>query len=157
MVTLRAVRPGDIHEIEQAFARLSDESRYMRFGEHKKELNAQRLAQATHPVPGKEFTLVATVPAADGFDIVGGARYVVDQQADACEFAITVADDWKRCGLATRLMRSLLRRAKRDGFRTIEGMVLADNAPMLTLARRLRYSVLTALGDTTACIVRRSL
>lgn len=44
-VTLRAVRPDDAGEIVQAFERLSSESRYLRFMQHKRELDPQVLAR----------------------------------------------------------------------------------------------------------------
>src|SRR5690606_21947673 len=54
---------------------------------------------------------------------------------------VTVAEDWRGNGLATELMSQLLRRARRDGYETIEGWVLASNAPMLALARELGFGV----------------
>ena len=38
-----------------------------------------------------------------------------------CEFGVTVAEDWRGIGLATRLLESLVRRARRDGYETMEG------------------------------------
>ncbi len=140
-VLIRAVRPDDADEIRQAFDRMSTESRYMRFMQHKRELDPDRLQHGVHPAAGREFVLVATVPAADGIDIVGAVRYVAAPARGTCEFAVTVADDWQRVGLAATLMRSLMRRAARDRYRTIEGLVLRDNAAMLELARRLGFKV----------------
>lgn len=157
VVTVRAVRPDDAAEIVQAFERLSSESRYLRFMQHKRELDPNVLARGLNPVPGREFALVATVPAYDGYDIVGAARYVASAQPKTCEFSITVADDWRGAGLATTLLRRLMRRAKRDGYRAIEGLVLADNVSMLALARDLRFATLPVPDDATVCLVRRAL
>jgi RimJ/RimL family protein N-acetyltransferase len=156
-VTLRAVRPEDAGEIVQAFERLSAQSRYQRFMQHKRELDPHALARGVSPVPGREFALVATVPAYDGYDIVGAARYVASAQPKTCEFSITVAEDWRGAGLATTLLRRLILRARRDGYRAIEGFVLADNLPMLALARYLGFAVLPVPDDTTVCLVRRAL
>jgi len=81
------------------------------------------------------------VPAPDGIDIVGAAQYVRarDDDPSTCEFAITVAEDWRGSGLATQLLASLVRRARRDGYTRMEGAVIADNSKMLALARRLRF------------------
>lgn len=156
-VTVRAIRPDDAAEIVQAFERLAPQSRYQRFMQHKRELDPRMLAQGVNPSPGREFALVATVAAHDGYDIVGAARYVASAQGATCEFSITVADDWQAVGLATTLMRRLIRRAGRDGYRWIEGLVLADNAPMLALARKLRFTVTPEPGDRTVCRIRRAL
>ena len=143
MVTLRAVVESDAREIFQAFDRLSDESRYARFQHHKKSLDPDLVERRVRPQAGQEFVFVATVPATDGIDIVGAAQYLNSAAGGAsgtCEFAVTVADDWRGSGLATELLRSLVRRARHDRYELIEGFVLADNRPMLALARRLRLS-----------------
>lgn len=158
-VVLRAVAEGDKAEIVQAFERLSPDSRYLRFMHHKKQLDPVALEQGVHPRPGEACVLVATVPAADGIDIVGAAQYVhaVRSAGRTCEFAVTVAEGWRGAGLAARLLQGLLRRARRDGYDTMEGWVLAENLPMLTLARRLRFRVEAVTDDTTLLHVARAL
>lgn len=140
-VLIRAVRPDDADEIRQAFERMSSGARYMRFMQHKRELDPLRLERGVNPAAGREFALVATIPADDGIDIVGAARYLAAPARATCEFSITVADDWQGAGLGATLMRSLIRRAARDGYRAIEGLVLRENKPMLDLARKLGFRV----------------
>lgn len=158
-VTLRAVAATDAQEIVQAFERLSKDSRYLRFMQHKKQLDPAALERGVHPRAGREFVFVATTPTADGIDIVGAAQYVRAEESntDTCEFAITVAEDWRESGLATELLASLIRRARRDGYRTIEGLVIAGNAPMLALARDLRFAVHPVPEDATVVRVARTL
>jgi len=158
-VSLRAVAAGDAAEIIQAFERLSADSRYRRFMQHKKQLNPAALERGLHPQPGRDFALLATVPAADGIDIVGGAQYVraAANNASTCEFAITVAEDWRGSGLATRLLASLVRRAPRDGYTLMEGSVIAENLPMLALARKLGFQVEPVPDDGTVVRVTRAL
>lgn len=158
-VILRAIAEGDKAEIVQAFDRLSADSRYLRFMRHKKQIDPAALEQGVHPSPGQAFVLVATVPAADGIDIVGAAQYLhaAKSAGRTCEFAVTVAEDWRGGGLAARLLHGLLRRARHDGFDTMEGWVLAENLPMLTLARRLHFRVEPVEGDATLFRVARAL
>ena len=158
-VLLRAVEAGDAAEVIQAFERLSADSRYLRFMQHKKQLNPAALERGLHPQPGRDFALLATIPAADGIDIVGGAQYVRADKNNAgtCEFAITVAEDWRGSGLATRLLARLVRRAPRDGYTTMEGSVIAENAPMLALARKLGFQVEPVPDDGTVVRVTRAL
>lgn len=158
-VTLRAIGASDAAEIVQAFERLTADSRYYRFMQHKRQLDPAALHRGVRPRPGRDFAFVATVPAADGIDIVGAGQYVRAREDDAtaCEFAITVAEDWRGTGLATQLLASLVRRAKRDGYRTMEGAVIADNVPMLTLARRLGFKVHPVPDDAAVVRVEREL
>lgn len=110
-VTLRAVTEADAPAIQRAFDQLSPESRYSRFLQHKKQLDPAALARGVRPQPGQGFVLVATVPQQPGgFDIVGAAQYLRASPTDdsTCEFAVTVADDWRGCGLARALLSGLL-------------------------------------------------
>lgn len=158
-VTLRAIVEADATEIVQAFERLSAQSRYYRFMEHKRQLNEAALQRGVHPRPGRDFVFVATIPAPDTIDIVGAAQYV--QAGDAadrtCEFAVTVAEDWRGSGLATQLVASLVRRARRDGYKTMEGLVIAENTAMLALARKLKFKREPVPGDATVLRVQRAL
>jgi len=158
-VTLRAIRESDAAKIREAFERLSPESRYHRFMQHKKHLNDEAVRRGVHPQPGRDFVFVATHPRDGGYDIVGAVQYVRAEEGggEACEFAITVAEDWRGSGLASRLLASLIRRARRDGYAAMEGWVLAGNAPMLGLARKLGFDADTPSSDATVVRVRRVL
>jgi RimJ/RimL family protein N-acetyltransferase len=158
-VTLRAIAAEDAGEITRAFERLSTESRYSRFMQHKRTLDAAALERGVHPRPGLDFAFVATVPASPGIDIVGAAQYVRsrDEDPSTCEFAITVAEDWRGSGLARRLLASLVRRARRDGYATMEGSVIADNAKMLALAHKLGFSAHPRGDDAAVTQVEKQL
>jgi RimJ/RimL family protein N-acetyltransferase len=158
-VTLRAIVEADAAKIIQAFERLSAQSRYYRFMTHKKQLDDAALQRGVHPRPGRDFVFVATIPAADTIDIVGAAQYVQAGEADdkACEFAITVGEDWRGNHLATKLLASLVRRARCDGYETMEGWVIAENMAMLALARKLKFKVEPVPGDATVLRVQRAL
>ena len=158
-VTLRAIAETDATKIVQAFERLSAESRYYRFMRYKKKLDDAALEHGVHPQPGREFAFVATIPAADGIDIVGAGQYVRAGEGNdkTCEFAITVAEDWRGIGLATRLLSSLMRRAQLDGYETMEGWVITQNTPMLAVARKLRFKIEPVPGDATVLHVQLAL
>jgi RimJ/RimL family protein N-acetyltransferase len=158
-VRLRAIAESDAAEIVQAFDRLSADSRYHRFMQHKKQLDAAALERGVHPRPGQDFVFVATIPADDGIDIVGAAQYVPADEGSGktCEFAMTVAEDWRGSGLAGKLLDGLVRRARRDGYQTIEGWVMADNTAMLALARKRRFSIEPVPGEATLLRVHRTL
>lgn len=69
-----------------------------------------------------------------------------------CEFAITVAAAFGSAGLATTLMTTLIDAARTRGIGEMEGIVLAVNRPMLSLARRLGFAV---AADPDDAAVRR--
>jgi acetyltransferase len=73
--------------------------------------------------------------------IVGVSRYVTDPDLTSCEFALVIADDYNGKGLGTRLMESIMEAARDKGLTEMYGLVLANNATMLRLLRRLGFEV----------------
>jgi hypothetical protein len=89
-VHLRAVAPVDEAEFLQAFERLSDEARYMRFMRIVHAPNREQLRATLASFPEAGIGLVATVPADDGLTS-SAARLPSSADRAVCEFAITVA------------------------------------------------------------------
>jgi RimJ/RimL family protein N-acetyltransferase len=140
-VRIRAMRPSDEAEILQAFGRLSADARYMRFMRAVREPNLERVRKTIASFPASGLGIVATVPAADGIDIVGTAIFVLGSDPSTCEFAITIAANYGGAGLGRALLTALIDAAKRRGQKEMEGFVLAANKPMLRLAARVGFSV----------------
>ena len=156
-VHLRAVTLADETELLQAFERLSRDARYMRFMRVVNEPDVERLRAVLASFPGAGLGIVATVPAADGIDIVGSAIAVFESDRTSCEFAITVAAPFGGVGLATALMTALIDETKRRGLKEMEGFVLTENQPMLRLAKRLGFSIAPEPGDASVRICRMAL
>ena len=153
-VHIRAMRPADEAELVQAFSRMSEDARYMRFMRFVREPNLERVRTTLASFPEAGIGIVATVPAADGIDIAGTATYLVGSAPNACEFAISVASDFGGVGLASALLTALIAAAKRRGLKEMDGFVLAVNQPMLRLARRLGFSIAADPEDGTVRICR---
>lgn len=138
--TVRSIGPEDADKLQDAVRAFSTRTSYYRFFSPIKELSAKMLERAIRPDPKRELQLVAVV--GDGADekIVAGARYggVATTPSD-CEFAIAVVDGWHGLGLARALLETLMRAARDKGFQRMEGYVLATNAAMLGLAKRLGF------------------
>ena len=154
-VHVRAIRAADEAEILQAFDRMSDDARYMRFMRSVREVNVERLRHALASFPESGMGIMATVPAADGIDIVGSAVFFIGSDAPkTCEFAINVDSAFGGAGLASTLMRTLIGLAGKRGLEEMEGFVLAANPPMLRLARRLGFNIAFDPDDPSVRICR---
>ncbi len=140
-VTVREVRPEDAPAFSAAFAGLSAEAPYNRFLGAVRELPPSLLDRAVNPVEGRELALVAIAGDVETGEILGGARYFVEADGTACEFAITVAEQCRRLGLASHMMQVLIAAARARGMKCMRGYVLASNTPMLALARRLGFAL----------------
>jgi acetyltransferase len=69
------------------------------------------------------------------------ARYVLDKNGNAAEFAVVVADAWQRRGIGRRLMAKLIDTASRRGVQSLYGNILATNRPMIDLVRSLGFQL----------------
>ncbi len=153
-VKLRAIRRSDEEEILQAFERMDPEARYMRFMRVVREANVGQLRKVLASFPESGIGLVATVPAADGIDIVGSTLALIAKDPATCEFSVTVAAKYGGTGLGHALMSALIGAAKARGLVEMEGFVLRVNTPMLRLAERLGFTLSPDPDDPSVVICR---
>jgi len=138
-VTIRPIRDED-SGMEQEFVRhLSEASRYFRFMGSLRELPEKKLRSFTHIDYLRHMAFVATIAQEGGEIEIGSARYVATEAPGTCEFAIVVDDAWQGSGVAGLLMISLMHAARENGYKTMEGIVLASNHKMLKFARQLGF------------------
>ncbi|HML07932.1 MAG TPA: GNAT family N-acetyltransferase [Xanthobacteraceae bacterium] len=135
-VTLRPIGPRDA-DVLQAYVRgLSPESRYNRFFGALHELPSTELDRVIHLDRMRQLALLAET-CVDGTPIlIGEARYALAPDGLEAEFALSVADDWRRRGLGALLIAAVECRARSDGARRLGGDVLRFNEPMKALARK---------------------
>ncbi|WP_027476446.1 bifunctional acetate--CoA ligase family protein/GNAT family N-acetyltransferase [Curvibacter gracilis] len=148
--TVRPIHPDDAQMLQDLMHHLSQESRYFRFVSSMAELPPQMLARFTLIDYDREMALVAVVKErtanAEGEiseteRIVGVSRYITNPDQTSCEFSLVVADDFNGKGLGSRLMECIMDVAREKGLSEIDGLVLANNQPMLKLMRGLGFSV----------------
>ena len=136
-VLIRQVQPADGPLLADGFARLSGESRRMRFLARKDRLSAAELRYFTD-LDHRDHEALCALDQADGRG-VGVARYVRDaEDPDAAEIAVTIIDDWQGRGLGTELVAQLSERARCEGIRRFTAVVAADNPAMAGLLRKVR-------------------
>ena len=156
-VTLRAIRADDKEKLQEALRALSAQSSYYRFFSPLRELSPQLLERATNPEAGRELQLVAVAREGERERIVGGARCAASAGSADCEFAVAVIDEWHGLGVARHLLEALMRAARAQGFERMEGFILATNARMLGLAKRLGFVDVESSEGPTVRMVRRDL
>ncbi|MFA7281008.1 MAG: bifunctional acetate--CoA ligase family protein/GNAT family N-acetyltransferase [Sterolibacterium sp.] len=155
---LRPIRPEDA-TLELAFAnRLSERSYFMRFFSAGRGLSPVMLARLTQVDYDRELALIALAQDGQGTQsIVGVSRYSANPDAESCEFAVTIDDQWNGRGVASLLMRRLMQVARDSGYSRMTGSVLPENFSMLKLASRLGFQREKDLEDPTVVKVVRSL
>lgn len=142
--TVYRIRPlgrGDRHLLREGFQRLSPNSRRLRFFGVKKSLTEAELDFLTSPDGRDHIAFGAVSLDASGKDVevesvgVGVARCIrLAPDSDVAELAIVVADDLQRMGIGGRLLKQLMKAARRQGIRRFRCEVLAENNSMRALA-----------------------
>lgn len=149
--------PTDEEEILEAFERLGPDSRYRRFMAVVGAVNVDRLRKALAQLPQRGLTIAATIPAPDGIDIVGTASFVLDPDPATGEFAMAVTDGWGGKGLGRALLEAIVEAARHRGLVELRGHILAENRPMLALAKRVGFAIERDQDDFNLRIARMRL
>lgn len=139
-VLIGRVTAHDAPTLAEGFARLSEESRRLRFLTNKPNLTQAELRYLTE-VDGHNHEALGAIDPESGRG-VGIARYVRDaNNPTRAEAAVTVADDWQRRGLGKLLLERLTDRARAEGITHFTALVASDNAGVKALVERLGYPV----------------
>ena len=152
-VHIRPVRPEDEAAEGAFYARLSPETRHLRFQRFSGAVSDGLMHFFTHIDYERHMAFVCE---ADG-QIVGDARYVANPGTRTCELGIVVADDWHHTGIAQLLLDALMRAARARGFETMAGLVLAGNHDMLDFVRELGFEAHPIAEEPTLVRVTKRL
>jgi len=136
-VLLRLIRASDGPTLLDGFRRLSPQSRYRRFLAYRRTLSPAEIDRFTRCDGLNHFALGALIyRRGQNREGIGVARFVrMAEDPAAAEVAVTVIDDYQGQGLGKLLLARLLSAAAERGIRELRSAVLAENTPMLALAR----------------------
>ncbi len=134
-VEIRALRPADRADLLAAFERTSEESRYRRFFAPKRTFSEQEIAYYLNVDFVSHVALVAVLEDGGRPVIVGGGRYIVSGPGHA-EVAFAVDDAYQGQGIASALLRHLVKIARTARLTELRAEVLPDNTPMLAVFAR---------------------
>jgi len=98
----------------------------------------------------KEMALVAETRQGQRRFFAGVGR-LAESTRKRAELAIVVGDEFQGKGLGGRLMTSLLDFARERRFESVYAIVLPENTPMISLARKLGFRVVP--GEDKVVIV----
>jgi GNAT superfamily N-acetyltransferase len=146
-VRVRELGPGDGDVLDAVFAGLSAQSRYLRFHSPLPRLDGS-VRHSLTAIDGRDH--IALGAFADGRPI--GIVRIVSVGEGRAELAVEVVDAWQRNGVGTRLLRAARERAAQLGHRELVAEVLAENAAMLTVLRRVFRIARTAFAGAELTI-----
>ena len=152
---LRPVRPEDEPSMQRAFATLTPEEVYLRFFAPLKTLSHAMAARFTQIDYDRQLSLVLTTHGAPGTtDFLGAVSLDCDADLLHGEFSILVHHEIAGQGLGQHLMARIIAWGRSRGLREITGEVLAQNATMLDLCRRLGFTLESLKHDAAVLHAR---
>lgn len=131
-VLIGRVTPEDAPRLAEAFARLSEESRRLRFLGPKPNLSPSELRYLTQ-VDGHWHEALCAIDPGTGRGVAVGRFVRAAADPRRAEVAITVADDWQGRGLGTLMLTRLTDRARGENIERFTALVSQDNANMKRL------------------------
>ncbi len=126
-VLIRSIRADDGARLQEAYRRLSPESRYQRFLVSKPRLTTADTRYLVE-VDGLDHVALVAFDMRDLELIIGVARFVRrDGDPRAAEVAVVVGDPFQGEGLGAELVRRLASAARERGIDRLTALMLAQN------------------------------
>ena len=140
-LALRPGRASDVDSLLRFFGELTPQSRYQRFfGFPDLDVGRARILLAPDKPGG-----MALIGEVGGKMVAFAGFYRTSDAADCAEVAFAIADALQGRGIGTRMLEQLGELARRQGIRTFDASVLADNRRMMDMFLDSGYSVTSRL------------
>ncbi len=127
---VRPIRPDDKKKIEELFYRLSEWTRYLRFGYTKKQITDAELAYYTEIDPPHKYAYVATMGERQQERIVAVGRWFLMSGGKTAEVAFVVEDNIQVRGIGTALLEQLASSALHYKINRFVARVIPENTRM---------------------------
>ena len=135
---IRPIRPEDKGMLSDGLRRLSPESAQRRFLTPKRTFSRAELRYLTEVDGRDHVALVAEYPCYPVRRLIAVARFVrLEDDPDAAEVAVTVADEWQGRGLGSVLGEHLSHLARNRGIRRFTATMSSENPPAHRLMAKL--------------------
>jgi len=135
-VLLRPIKPEDENMWLEMFKTFSEETVRFRFFRIIKDTPHEVRTRYCNIDYDREMGIVAEVDKDEKKQILGVARLIQEPaRPDEAEFAVVVTDECQRQGLGSEFLDFLIEFARDKNLSKINGVVLKDNFPMITLCR----------------------
>lgn len=137
----RPILPEDEPALQRFIAKVTKEDLYYRYFSEINEFTHEDLANMTQIDYDREMAIVAVRRTDDGEEILGVTRAISDPDNVDAEFAVLVRSDLKGLGLGRRLLEKLIGYTRDHGLMRLNGITMPNNRGMVTLARKLGFTV----------------
>jgi acetyltransferase len=151
----RPLRPEDEPRLQKFLEKITPDDLRLRFFAPVRHFSHAFLARLTQ----LDYARAIAFAALDGGsgELLGVVRLHADSNYETAEYAVLVRSDLKGRGIGWRLMELIIRYARSENLRCIEGQVLQENTTMLDMCRQLGFQIVDDPNDPTINFVRLEL
>lgn len=149
IIHIRALKSTDRDNILDIWQHLSSQSRYYRFFSPKKFLTDKELDYYTNIDYKTHLALLALIPETNGENPVGVGRYIAidKKKPHQAEVAFIVEDQFHNLGIATILLKHLMKLAKDRGITEFVAFILNENKAMIEVLENSGLPISQTLAD----------
>jgi len=141
-VLLRPIKPEDEYLWQEMFNSFSQETVRFRFFRIIKETPHKMRTRYCNIDYDREIGIVAEIKEKGKKKLIGVTRIILSPgQGDEAEFALVVGDKWHRLGLGSEFVDYTIEIAKDKKLKTLNGIVLKDNTPMISLCKEKKFKI----------------
>ncbi|MGQ3906301.1 bifunctional acetate--CoA ligase family protein/GNAT family N-acetyltransferase [Mixta calida] len=143
----RPILPEDEPLLRCFIAQVTKEDLYYRYFSEINEFTHEDLANMTQIDYDREMAFVAVREQGGEAEIIGVTRAISDADNTDAEFSVLVRSDLKGVGLGRRLLEKMIVYTRHHGLQQLNGITMPRNQGMITLAKKLGFSVDVQLED----------
>jgi acyl-CoA hydrolase/GNAT superfamily N-acetyltransferase len=137
-IFLRPIKISDESLLKDFIYSLSEKSLYMRFLTTRAEIPHHELQKLVVIDYTTQLAILAILEHDGQEEIIGVARYAIEDDIHRAVLAIAVRDDFHNQGVGTELLDYITYLAKKQGLLGFTGEALADNRAVMSMLRRFR-------------------
>jgi GNAT superfamily N-acetyltransferase len=87
-------------------------------------------------------------------DLLGVIRLHIAANYETGEYAVLVRSDLQGRGLGWKLMELMIRYARSEGLKCVEGQILRQNVTMLQMCREFGFEIAEDAQDRSICVAK---
>jgi acyl-CoA hydrolase/RimJ/RimL family protein N-acetyltransferase len=146
-IRFRPIKPSDEEEMRRLFYRFSDTAVYYRYFGHVRSMPHAKMQEYVNVDWSRTMSIVGIVESEDQSRVIAEARYIKQDVPSLAEVVFVVDGAYQGLGVASFLLRLLMRLAKQRGVERFTADVLFSNQAMMKVFRKGAHSLKAKLQD----------
>jgi acyl-CoA hydrolase/GNAT superfamily N-acetyltransferase len=146
-VDFRAIKPSDVEDMRRLFYRFSDTSVYYRYFSPIKTMPHAKMQEYVNIDFSRTLSIVGLVKEMGEGSIIAEGRFVREPHGPVADVAFVVDEAYQGHGIATFLLKMLIRLAKERGLKGFKADVLSSNKSMLKVFEKSGLAVEARVVD----------